>query len=126
MIPSRHNNSYVRFEKPTKVTGQYNDTIVWVKYTDAWVSITPQRGREVFSANELEAVVTHKIRGDFLELEGIDETMRMVFHKAMVYDPNPLDDSDVYNILAYMPDLDSRADVLISAIKEARNYGQQG
>ncbi len=125
MIPSRFNNNFVRFERPTSVEGQYNNSIVWVKYTDAWVSIVPQRGREIFSADETAAIVSHKIRGDFLELEGIDETMRMVFHKTMNYDPI-LDESEVYNILAYMPDLDNRKDILLSAIKETLNYGKQG
>lgn len=134
MPATRHNNTLVLIQQSSNTEGQYNDTLTWTKFKEEWVSITPQRGREVFKSQEKEAVVTHKIRGDFLSLEGIDETMRIVVADNMDYgtgggvgaaDTTPAD-ARVFNILAVMPDDDGHDDIMISCVKDTRPYGKQG
>src|SRR5690606_36505322 len=80
MIRSGRARSLVLLQKKGTETSSLNDTVSWVEDRRAWVSITPARGREIFKGDELASVVTHTVRGDFLELEGIDETMRMIFN----------------------------------------------
>lgn len=124
MIPTKRNNNCCLIQKKSTVEGKFNDTVTWVYDREVWLSITPERGREKFSSDELKSVVSHKIRGDYLELNGVDETMRIILSKDMTYDPIS-NDADVYDILAVMPDEDGHADILISAVKENRPYGQQ-
>lgn len=122
MLPAKRLTNLVLIQKRSAVAGAFNDTVSWTEDRRVWVSIDPKRGREVFAKGEHEAVVTHAIRGDFLELEGIDETMRLVFHDTHVYDPIPVD-ALVFDLLAVMPNLDGRDDTMISAALQNRRFG---
>lgn len=123
MIPSKRNTCLVSIqEMQTTADPQWGDQVSWVEERKAWVSIDPNRGREVFNSGETEAVVTHTIRGDFLALKGVEEAMRIVYHETHVYDPVP-DSAEVYNILAVMPDKDNRADCMIQATLDNLRYG---
>lgn len=119
MIPSRHPNLVLiqRLEK----SGEFDDQFSWVDDRLVWVSINPNRGREVFGGDELQAVVTHTLRGDFLELEGVVEKMRVIYNDTHVYDPiRP--DSEVFDILAVMPNYDDRDDVMMQARLITRRF----
>lgn len=121
MIPSKRNSNLVLVQRKQATTGAWNPTVEWVEDRIVWVSIDPARGREVFKGDELEAVVTHKIRGDFLELDGVTEEMRIVYNDSHAYDPIR-DDSIVFDILAVMPNHDMHDDTLIQATAKALRF----
>lgn len=123
MIPSRHPN-LVLVQRPDRTAGHWNDVTTWVEDRQVWVSINPDRGREIFRADELRSVVTHTIRGDFYELEGIEESWRIVYNDTHEYGPSEIrDDSLVFEILAVMPNYDGRDDIMIQATLLGRRYG---
>ena len=123
MPPSRNPN-LVLIQKKVTTPGDFNDTVAWLEDRQVWVSINPNRGREVFAGAELTSVVTHTLRGDFLELEGVDETMRIVFNDTHDYDAHGIRaDSLVFDILAVMPNYDGRDDIMIQASLKALRFG---
>lgn len=131
MITARQRNCLVLIQYKVETSGQWNNTVSWLQHVQAWVSIEPQRGREVFTAGERESVVTHKIRGDYQELKSVTEEMRIVFdpvNMSYVYAGSPLSwtinaNARVFDILAVMPDFEKRGDIMISASEEGRRYG---
>lgn len=124
MIPSKNNTCLVSIERKSVVSGEYNDTISWVEDRKAWVSIQPDRGREVFAAGERQVEVTHTVRGDFLELDGVTEEMRIVYTPTHVYSPAPPDDARVFDIVAPMPNFDHRDDTMLKVVENGRRYSQ--
>jgi head-tail adaptor len=133
MITARLRNNLVLIQKKAEVSGAWNPVVSWIEHAKVWVSIDPQRGREVFASNETESVVSHAIRGDFMELSGVDETMRIIHASDMsyVYAGSPPEwtirsDARVFNILAVMPDFERRGDIMISAAEDSRRYGNIG
>ncbi len=124
MIPSRHPN-LVLFQKKVKfVDPQWGDQFRWVEDRQVWVSINPDRGREIFKGAELEAVVTHTIRGDYLELDGVSEVMRAVYNDTHDYGSHGIRaDSLVFDLLAVMPDYDGHGDIMIQANLKGQRYG---
>lgn len=123
MPPSRNPN-LVLFQRKETVSGDFNDVVRWVNDRQVWVSINPNRGREVFEGPELTSVVTHTIRGDFLELEGIDETYRAVYNDTHDYGPHGIRaDSLVFDLLAVMPNYDGRDDIMIQCNAKKLRYG---
>ena len=127
MITGRRTPCLVRFETYTTVDGQYGETKTWTEFKLAWVNIEPIRGRERYSANELESEITHTVRMAYYE--GIDITphMRMVFAPTMDYGVSPSsvpDDALVYEILAVMPDHNHLTDVVLHVEQEGRTYGE--
>lgn len=123
MIPSRHPN-LVLVQRKAVAPGPYNDTVSWVEERQVWVSINPERGRETFQGDERESIVTHKIRGDFLELEGIRADDRIIYNDTHDYGPHGIRaDSTVFDLLSVMPNLDGRDDVLIQANERSLRYG---
>lgn len=131
MITARKRNNLVLIQHKVLVPGPLNDRVEWRQHAQVWVSIDPQRGREVFDSNELSTVVTHTIRGDFMELSGVDETMRIIHASDMnyAYGGSPAgwairSDARVFDILAVMPSFEDRGDVMISASEKGMRYGQ--
>lgn len=131
MIPSKNNTCLVSIQAVGVVsTGQYGDKYGWTENRKAWVSINPDRGREIFEAGERQAVVTHTIRGDFLTLNGVTEKMRIIYNDTHQYVLDPEDDdairadSLVFDIKAVMADHDHRKDIMIQAALDNRRYGQ--
>lgn len=123
MPPSRNPN-LVLIQKKATIPGDFNDKVVWVEDRQVWVSINPNRGREIFEGPELTSVVTHTIRGDYLELDGVDETMRIVFNDTHDYDAHGIRaDSLVFDILAVMPNYDGLDDCMVQANLKALRYG---
>lgn len=123
MIPAKHNSNLVLIQNKVKVSDpQWGDTVTWPEFRQVWVSISPNRGREVFKGDELSAVVSHTIRGDFLELEGVTETMRLIYHESHVYDPMPAS-ALVFDLLAVLPDYDHSEDIMIQASLKALRFG---
>lgn len=123
MIPSRHPN-LVLIQHTVK-SGEFGDQFSWVEFRQVWVSINPNRGREVFAGEELQATVSHTIRGDFLELEGVVEKMRVIYNDTHQYGPSPAvirPDSEVFDILAVMPNYDGRDDVMMQANLITRRF----
>lgn len=116
MIPVRPATNLMLFQHKVTVPGPLNDIVRWVEFRQAWVSIVPNRGREVFKGDELASVITHTIRGDYLELEGIREDMRGVYNDTHDYGPRGIRaDSMVFDLLAVMPEMDQHADCMIQA-----------
>lgn len=123
MIPSRHPN-LVLIQRQVMTPGTWNDVVTWVEDRQVWASIDPVRGREVFRGDELQSVVTHSIRGDFLEFEGIEPSWRIIYNDTHEYGPSEIRaDSLVFDILAVMPNYDGRDDVLIQANLNPRRLG---
>lgn len=130
MITPRQRNNLVLIQNKVETTdAQWGNTYSWTEYGQFWVSIDPQRGREIFTAGENEAVITHKIRGDYQELIGVTEAMRIIFDPSMSYDDGASPPSAqipsnarVFDILAVMPDYEHRGDVMISVQEFGRRY----
>ena len=96
----------------------------WTEHARAWVSINPLRGREVTRDNVTLGTVTHDIRGDWLDLQGCDNTMRVVLAEdgdyAAISDPLPFGFRS-FDIVAVMRDEDNHDDVLLKV--EEKRYG---
>jgi len=124
-MPSSHYASnLILVLKKAIVPGDFNDVVAWVEDRQVWSSISPNRGREVFAGPELSSIVTHTIRGDFLEFEGIDETMRLIYNDTHAYADDAIRaDSLVFNVLAVMPNYDGRDDCMIQASLDPRRFG---
>jgi len=122
MLPSQRLSNLVLIQSKVETDGAWNPAVEWVENRRVWVSVDPKRGREIFTAGEKEAVVTHTIRGDFLELEGVNETMRIVLADTHIYDPVPAN-ALVFDILAVLPNYDGRDDTMIQAALLNRRHG---
>lgn len=122
MVPARNTPLFAVIQRYTNQQSDWNDTKVWSTFVEAWVSIRPDRGREIQAADETVAVVTHTVRGDFYDLEGVSEKMRVIYSPIGVYDPIP-NDAQVYEVLAVMPDEDSRKDIMLKVQLNGRRYG---
>lgn len=123
MIPVRPATNLVLIQRKVATTGLWNPSVSWTENRRVWVSIIPDRGREIFRGSELESVVTHTIRGDFLELEGVTETDRIIYNDCHAYSPINAG-SLVFDILAVMPNHDGRNDVMIQANLKSLSYGE--
>lgn len=124
MIPAKRNNCFVLIQRYTTTDGQWGETKQWGKFSEAWVSINPDRGREIFRSDERESIVTHTIRGDYFELEGVEEKMRVVYSEPGVYEPAIPADAKVFDILAVMVDEDGHEDIMIKAEQLGRRFGE--
>jgi SPP1 family predicted phage head-tail adaptor len=123
MLPPR-TPCLVLIQRKVLTPGQWSDNVSWVPNREVWVSIDPVRGREIYSAGEREAEVTHKIRGDFLELEGIDSEDRVIYNDTHEYDAHGIRaDSLVFDILAVLPNYDGRDDILFNANLNPKHFG---
>lgn len=123
MIPSR-NPCLVLVQRKLLAPGQWNEAASWVSDREVWVSIQPVRGREIYKSDERESEVTHQIRGDFLELEGIDSEARLVYNDTHDYDAHGIrSDSLVFDILAVLPNYDGRDDILFNANLNQKRFG---
>lgn len=106
-------------------TGEY-DVETWANVSDAWVSISPDRGREVPTQGELVATVVYSIRGDYRDLQGISEKMRALLNVTQVYtEPYPAD-TKVYEIIAVMPDEEFEDDIMLKAVLRNRTLSNIG
>jgi len=123
MLPSKSNTNLVSIQARQISDGEFGEVVTWVENRQCWVSISPDRGREINSGPEKTSIVTHTVRGDFLELEGVDETMRIVHNLEHAYDPIS-DSSQVYDIEAVMPDIDGRGDVMLRVALDSRSFSK--
>jgi head-tail adaptor len=123
MIPARRNNCFVLIQRYTTTDGQWGETKQWIMFTQAWVSINPDRGREIFRSDERESIVTHTIRGDYFELVDVEEKMRIIDSEPGVYEPIP-PTAKVFDILAVMVDEDGHEDIMIKAEQLGRRFGE--
>ena len=125
MVPTARTNNLVVIEKKTEVEGKWNNVVKWVEFQRAWVSINPDRGREISKGDERKSIVTHTVRGDLLSLENVTEEMRIIYNPQHDYEPiNP--NSRIFAVLALMPDIDLRADMMIQVDLQSLSYGQTG
>jgi len=80
---------YARFENRTE-TGrhaEFNTPIVtWATDRDAWVQLEPKRGRERREAGVVDGTVSHTVRGDYYDLDGVTTAMRMVVDPEGTFD----------------------------------------
>lgn len=106
------------------LAGSWNPVVAWVEDRQRWVSINPNRGREKFDGDELQSVVTHTIRGDLYELEGIDAAWRIIYNDTHDYAAHGIRaDSLVFDVLAVMPNFDDRDDMMMQANLNPLRYG---
>lgn len=123
MIPSRTPN-LVLVERKAISQSQWGDGVTWSALRLVWVSINPLRGREVYQGDEVETVVTHRIRGDFLELEGVTSEDRILYNDQHDYTVGAIPASTlVFDLLAVLPNYDGRDDTLIQANLHQKRYG---
>lgn len=123
-MEGRSRKTKVLVEQANKTSSQWNDGEAWTEYGQFWVSITPQySGREKFVAGEVESIVTHTIRGDYMELKDVTAEMRVVFDPDMDY-TTVADSARVFIVLAVMPDIENHQDVVIRVEEEGRRYGE--
>lgn len=123
MLTASNRPNLILIQRKIETSGTWNPTVAWVEFGRAWVSINPDRGREVFKGDQLSAVVTHTIRGEWMDLHQVDETMRIIYNDRHQYGP-VADDSLVFDILAVMPNYDDRDDVMIQANLKPLRFGQ--
>lgn len=129
MISGRKRPCLVLIQNYTKTDGQWGEAKAWAEFCRAWVSIDPERGREQFTSNEREAISTHIVRGDYLEMKDVTPRMRIVFSPEMSYGNGSTtvpSTCKVYDILAVMPDENARGDVMLRVQEEERRYGELG
>jgi head-tail adaptor len=124
MIPAMRRSNLVSFQRLVKTASAegFNDTEQWVEICQAWVSITPNRGQESFTADERVQIVSHTVRGDYTEISGISEDMAMLLHPSGHYSPVP-DGTRWFDVLAVMNDEDLHADTMIKVQEKPRGYG---
>lgn len=106
-------------------TGEY-DVETWENVSDAWVSISPDRGREVATQGELVATVVYSIRGDYRDLEGVSEDMRAIYNTAQVYTGTLPSATKAYEIIAVMPDEEFEDDIMLKAVLRNRTVSNIG
>lgn len=127
MISGRRRPCLILIQTFTETDGQYGATVTWSEYCRAWVNIEPDRSREQYKSDERESVVTHTIRGDYMELSEVRATMRIIYNDEMEYGDgqNGIPSSSrVFEILAVMPAFNDRGDVMIKVEEEGRTYGE--
>lgn len=125
MFPVKDATCLVLIQHKTTTAGDWNPVVSWGEFRRAWVSIRPDRGREVFKGAELETTVTHTIRGDFLALQDVDETMRVIYNDTHDYASHGIRaDSMVFDILAVMPDHEKRGDCMVQASLKPLRLGE--
>ena len=110
----------VAFRKRTQTRGGEFDDYVWANVSEAWVSISPDRGREALSAGETLASVVYSVRGDYLDLEKVTEDMPMIFNPEHSYEGAMPGNTVVYEIKAVMPDEEFNEDILLKVIRSNR------
>lgn len=127
MITGRRRHCLILIQTFSEVDGPYGAVKTWATDRSVWVNIEPKRGSERFKANEVESVVTHVVRGDYYDLDGVTPQMRMIFTPSMDYGASPPtipNDAKVYQIHAVIPDENERGDTMLQVEEEGRNYGE--
>ncbi|MCW5697371.1 MAG: head-tail adaptor protein [Bauldia sp.] len=122
-------SAYLRIEQkvagdgasPEVFVDALNDPVYsWVPYRTVWVKIEPTRGYERQALNVTQNTVSHLIYGDFYDLDGVTEAMRLVYDEQGTYDD---EGRKVYfDIEAIRKDFTNRAETVI----EARQTTQAG
>ena len=123
MHSTRRNSNLVSIQHKQATATKYGKESAWVEFCRVWVSINPDRGREIYKGDEKRSVVTHTVRGDYLELEGVTEEMRVVVNDLHSYDP-PEQNSKVFEIVAVMTDFDEKKDVMLQVEMSNLDFGQ--
>lgn len=114
MVPSKNRSTLVSIEQRAEKTGsKWGNDFDWTEFGQAWVSITPNRGREVFRGQGQESEVSHTIRGDWVDLENVQPEMRIVLTEDMVYPATGA--ARYFDIHAVMHDEDHHRDTMIKA-----------
>ena len=129
--PAKRRTKLVQFQQMTvDKSGEY-DVDVWANVSDAWVSLSPDRGREVMTQGELVATVMYSVRGDYRDLEGVTEAMRMIYNISQTYpaagdvDPMPAD-TKAFEIQAIMPDEEFEDDIMLKVTLRNRKLSDIG
>jgi len=73
--PLRHRITIQRLSKNQNGMGEEEPG--WTNVTTRWASIEPISGREYFSAQQVNAEVTHRVRIRYLA--GMESTMRLLY-----------------------------------------------
>lgn len=129
MLTGRRRPCLVLFQDFTETDGQYGVIRRWRDHRLAWVNLALVRGNEDFVSNETEAKVSYDVRGDWRDLDGITERMRMIYSRSMEYGNSPTEisaNAEVFRILAVMPSHNDNGDTQIRVQREERRYGEAG
>jgi SPP1 family predicted phage head-tail adaptor len=127
MITGRRRPCLILIQTYSKVDGPYGATKTWATDRTVWVNLEPKRGFEQYKANEVESVVTHVIRGDYYDLDGVTPQMRVIYAPTMDYGGSPVtipNSAKVYQIHAVIADENERGDTMLRVEEEGRNYGE--
>lgn len=83
----------------------------WVKFSEAWVSLMPVRGREKYIGNSKESDVSHLLKIDPLEGRDITPSMRIILDKTGRF----IDKADFlyFQIMSILPDFTEREEMTI-------------
>lgn len=126
--PVHNRTNLVLFQ--AKVTGPdpdgFNDVVSWQEHCKAWVSLNPNRGREVTRDETQQSIVSHTVRGDWMELRSVTPEMRMLFIDSGDYASADLTVDEptgyrMFDVVAVLNDEDHHADTMIKV--EEKRFG---
>lgn len=126
-LTGRRRPILVLFQSSSEVDGQDGPVKTWATHGTFFVNMEPQRGTERDKADELESSVTHMVRGDYYDLNGVTPHMRMIYSPGMEYGNSPPtipDASRVFDILAVMPADNDNGDSVLKVEEEGRTYAE--
>lgn len=127
-MPALNRTNLVLFQ--TKVMtpdpNGFNDVVSWQEHCKAWVSISPNRGREITRDDTQQSVVSHTVRGDWMELKSVTAEMRMLFVETGEYlAADVTSDKPAgfrrFDVVGVMNDEDHHADTMIKV--EEKEFG---
>ena len=126
--PAQNRTNLVLFQKKimTADVDGWNDVQTWQEHCQAWVSINPNRGREVTRDDTQQSIVSHTVRGDWMDLNEITAEMRMLFrndgdYTTMSTASNEPSGYRMFDVVGVMNDEDHHADTMIKV--EEKKFG---
>ena len=127
-MPVQNRTNLVLFQAKTLASDPdgFNDTVSWQEHCKAWVSLNPNRGREVTRDQTQQSIVSHTVRGDWMELRDVTPEMRMLFIETGDYLSADLSVDDpagyrMFDVVGVMNDEDHHADTMITV--EEKRFG---
>lgn len=98
-------NSYVTIERsfPTRDAETNEATKEWLTWRSALADINPMSGKERFAAGARHSETTHTFRFHYYDVEGLQQTDRLVF------------ETSYFDITGILPDRTHRVETMVYA-----------
>jgi head-tail adaptor len=115
---------YVQFQtRSSSVDADYNVPAAgaWTVERARWVEIRNKGGRERNAGGAKESTAKRTIVGDFLDLDGVDAAMRIVWDPQGTFDDGTGDRYAYFKIEAVNPDRVTRDVTVIDALETDKN-----